>query len=122
MAFSCATVGGPEHGTSSSDGGHAAPAAVGVGQEFYRNVTASNLEHSFEDCQFEFYTYYVNWRTSALYFEGVKGSPNSPQADLVETFRKQFAEIETYSELQLKQAPLLNRVHRFLLGKGLLAK
>lgn len=42
VIFSCATTGRPEHGTSRSDGGSAAPLAVEAGQEYYENVTESD--------------------------------------------------------------------------------
>lgn len=74
VAFSCATTGRPEHGTSRSDGGDAAPLAVESGQEHYANVTAREVWRALDKAAFDAAFMLKNDRSWDLYFVGVRHS------------------------------------------------
>lgn len=72
VVFSTGSTGRPVHGTSDSDGGHAAPAAVTIGQEFYRNVEKKSVARAFEATQFQETWMGYNPISADLYFVGIK--------------------------------------------------
>ena len=78
VAFSCASTGRPEHGTTRS-GAMFSPLTVGQGWDYYRNLddqdfaTTFNLAGWFDSCQF-----FYGPRSFDLYFCGfLKGAPSS---------------------------------------------
>lgn len=73
IAFSCATTGRPEHGTTRSDGGWAAPLAVEHGQEYYANVTPRQVRAAIDRWQVPSNFVVINDRIFDLYFVGIKG-------------------------------------------------
>jgi SAM-dependent methyltransferase len=80
IAFSCATTGRPEHGTTRSDRGFGAPLAVSQGQEHYRNVTGRQARRAIPDAALAAAFTAVNVPALDLYLVGVK-APALP-ADL----------------------------------------
>jgi len=72
IAFSTATRGRPEHGTSRSDGGWAAPLPVASGQEYYANVTPGDVESCLDDALVPQRFMVLNDRIFDLYFLGLK--------------------------------------------------
>lgn len=73
VAFSCATTGRPEHGTSRSDGGMAAPLAVKLGVEYYENVTEVDVLSCIGKNLFITFNIFINRNSKDLYFVGIKG-------------------------------------------------
>jgi hypothetical protein len=76
VAFSCATTGRPEHGTSRSDGGLAAPLAVKLGVEYYENVTEDDVLSCIDQNLFTTFTIFTNRTSKDLYFAGIKAESN----------------------------------------------
>lgn len=72
IAFSCATKGRAEHGTTRSDQGYAAPAAVSIGQEYYKNVTKMEVWRVIRRQPLARYYIYTNYVTHDLYFVALK--------------------------------------------------
>ena len=72
VAFSCATTGRPEHGTSRSDGGMAAPLAVKLGIEYYKNVTEVDVLSCIGQNLFTTFGIFINRNSKDLYFAGIK--------------------------------------------------
>jgi SAM-dependent methyltransferase len=80
VVFSCASNGRPEHGTSRSDGGSAAPLTVQQGQEYYQNVSRSMVLSVLDQSQFQEFRIYRNLKSCDLYFIGIK----APHGDSLE--------------------------------------
>jgi|AntAceMinimDraft_13_1070369.scaffolds.fasta_scaffold46178_1 SAM-dependent methyltransferase len=78
IVFSCATTGRPEHGTTRTDGGFAAPLAVSEGQEYYANVTPRQVRDVIGPTLLNDYFIEIRDRMFDLYFVGIKPetSPN----------------------------------------------
>ena len=72
VVFSTGSTGRERHGTTDSDGGYAAPAAVATGQEFYRNVSKRMVKRAFEATQFSQTWMGYHPITADLYFVGIK--------------------------------------------------
>jgi SAM-dependent methyltransferase len=96
VAFSTGSIGRERHGTSDSDGGYAAPAAISSGQEFYRNVSKRSVKAAFEESQFSSFWMGYHPVTADLYFVGIKSfkfndsrlNPVDPLAQLGEWHRR----------------------------------
>ena len=78
IIVSCATTGRAEHGTTRSSGSDS-PLSIGLGWEYYRNISISEFKKSFNlGYWFEDYLLVPNWDHCDLYFVGVKKmSPNA---------------------------------------------
>jgi SAM-dependent methyltransferase len=72
VVFSCASTYRPEHGTSRSDGGRAAPLAVQSGKEYYRNVTRRDVVRCLDASLFDRRFLFRNYVSKDLYFIGLK--------------------------------------------------
>ena len=72
VIVSCATTGRAEHGTTRTSGSDS-PLSIGIGWEYYRNVSISEFKRSFNlDYWFEDYLLLPNWHHCDLYFVGAK--------------------------------------------------
>jgi len=72
IAFSCASTGRPEHGTSRSDPG-SSPLTVGLGWEYYRNLTEDDFRTFFDlDSMFSEHGFSYHAGSHDLYFWGVR--------------------------------------------------
>ena len=82
IVFSCSGTGFGEHGTTRSDLGFAAPAAIRLNQEHYKNVRIKDLEKSLNlEILFERTYYYHDYKDRCLYFVGLlRGSNNDDLA------------------------------------------
>jgi SAM-dependent methyltransferase len=69
VVMTCATRGRAEHGTSRSMPGNS-PLTVGLGQEYYRNLTARDFVDSGVTAGLASATFLENWRKFDLYFVG----------------------------------------------------
>lgn len=70
VAFSCASFGRPEHGTTRSNDAYSSPLTVALGQEYYRNLMIGDFESKdFEGLDWDSY---YNPVTCDLYFVGIK--------------------------------------------------
>ena len=71
VVFTCATEGRHEHGTSRTSPSDS-PLTVGIGWEYYRNLTAADFEDALPLADlFTAYEFLVNDSTHDLYFVGV---------------------------------------------------
>ena len=57
VLFTCATTGRKEHGTSRTDSG-SSPLTVGIGWEYYKNLTEQDFRESFEESFDEIFSEY----------------------------------------------------------------
>lgn len=115
VAFSCATTGRPEHGTTRSDGGWAAPLAVDQGQEYYRNVTSSQVLAVIDDDQLPAKFIVLNDRIFDLYFVGIKGKATTQKVAALKACRDELrATYQTRQSYGSTQAFLNNRSRRFI--------
>jgi SAM-dependent methyltransferase len=71
VAFTCASDGRPEHGTSRSDVG-SSPLTVGLGWDYYRNLGEADFTQD-DLAGFSSYAFYDNRVNLDLYFLGVVG-------------------------------------------------
>jgi len=80
ITMTCATIGCKEHGTISSCP-TSSPLSIGIGWDYYRNLTSSDFTNSFNlDRYFSAYKFWHNWYTFDLYFLGLRnGKPDSSQ-------------------------------------------
>lgn len=77
---SCATTGRAEHGTSRTSGSDS-PLSIGIGWEYYRNISVAEFERTFRlDDWFEDHLLLANWHHCDLYFVGVKKPSGDGQA------------------------------------------
>jgi hypothetical protein len=100
VAFSAASTGRREHGTSRSDGGFAAPLAVAVGQEWYCNLTVSAVESVVAGSGLQGQVCLVNRETSDLLFLAVTSPATSRDLDSVAAIGLRWADLTsrtTYS-------------------------
>ena len=72
VVFSCASTYRPEHGTSRSDGGRAAPLAVKSGKEYYSNITRRDVVRCLDVSLFDRRFLFRNYVSKDLYFIGLK--------------------------------------------------
>lgn len=72
IVFSAAFAGRGEHGTSRSDGGFAAPAAVSIGQEWYSNLTVRQVIKASAKLRISNLHISTNKQSSDIYFVGLK--------------------------------------------------
>jgi SAM-dependent methyltransferase len=104
IAFSCATTGRPEHGTSRSDRGFGAPLAVEVGQEYYANVAPSQVWKCIDRPMLAGGFTAVNDRIFDLYFVGIKapgdGASRSALATCERLVRDTFESYSSYGDLR----------------------
>jgi hypothetical protein len=78
--MTCATTGRLEHGTSRRSPG-SSPSSLGIGWEYYRNLTAVDFRRAFAlDKHFSYYRFWYNWFTFDLYFLGLRsGNTFTPE-------------------------------------------
>jgi SAM-dependent methyltransferase len=69
VVMTCATTGRAEHGTTRSIPGNS-PLTVGLGQEYYRNLTARDFEQAGVTAGLAAHAFFENWRKFDLYFVG----------------------------------------------------
>jgi len=73
VVLSCAGSFRPEHGTSKSDKGYAAPFVVRQGVEYYGNVSARDMKRAISlDIWFQRYGLYENHWSHDTYFVGIR--------------------------------------------------
>jgi SAM-dependent methyltransferase len=72
VVMTCATTGRAEHGTPRTSP-KSSPLTVGLGWNYYRNLTARDFRHRFDfNRVFDVHLFRVNWRSFDLYFCGIK--------------------------------------------------
>jgi SAM-dependent methyltransferase len=72
VIISCATTGRAEHGTTRTSGTDS-PLSIGIGWEYYRNVSMADFKSSFNlDYWCQDYLLLPNWHNCDLYFVGLK--------------------------------------------------
>ena len=71
VAFTCATTGRPEHGTTRTDPNQS-PGSSSIGWDYYRNLTADDFDLSYIEKQFSTYRFFSNESSQDLYFIGFK--------------------------------------------------
>jgi SAM-dependent methyltransferase len=72
MIISCATIGRAEHGTSRTTV-NSSPLSVGIGWEYYRNVSIQDFKRAFTLNNWcEDYVLLANWHNCDLYFVGIR--------------------------------------------------
>ena len=115
VAFSCATTGRPEHGTTRSDGGFAAQLAVSGGQEYYANVTPSQVREVLGVDLMTAYFIEVNDRMFDLFFVGLKGGATQADRKALEECRvdieKKYSKIASYDSTR---EFAINRTKRYV--------
>jgi len=116
IIWTCAGIGRPEHGTTRSDGGSAAPFVVGMGREYYKNISAKDAATSFNhELWFEKYAYFENYYSRDTYFIGVKkGIVPTLQISLIETYEAVLKEL---SYKYVTKATLRSYLHSHSLYK-----
>ena len=115
IAFSCATTGRPEHGTTRSDGGWAAPLAVQLGQEYYDNVTKGQVEKCLDGEQVPLRFMIVNDRIFDLYFVGIKGTGTDSDRDAMRACREELrARYVSPNSYASKKEFVNNRARRYV--------
>lgn len=72
IAFSCASTGRPEHGTTRSNDAYSSPLTVALGQEYYRNLTIDDF--TADDLTGLGWQTFYNGVTCDLYFAAIKGA------------------------------------------------
>lgn len=114
VVFSTATRGRPEHGTSRSDGGWAAPLAVADGQEYYANVTPRQVNACLDDSMMKSRFTVINDRIFDLYFVGIKGAAESGDRDRLEKCRRELvATYQSHSSYSSRRSFVNNRSRRW---------
>jgi len=74
----CATTGRMEHGTTRTTA-DASPLSVGIGWEYYRNLTASDFTRVLDlGASLEPFAFFSNWVARDLYFVGIRRSDRAP--------------------------------------------
>ena len=115
VIFSCATTGRPEHGTSRTDLGFAAPMAVSIGQEHYANVTAKQAREVLGEGLLDDYFLVVNDRMFDLYMVGLKRGATVADLQTLEKCRKAVEnKYESLSSFQSKKEFAVHRGKRYL--------
>jgi len=73
IVWTCAGIGRPEHGTTRTDGGSAAPFVTQAGVEYYKNISAKDAYNSFNHNNwFDKYQYFENFDCKDTYFIGLR--------------------------------------------------
>lgn len=73
VIISCATTGRAEHGTTRTSTTSSSPLSVGIGWEYYRNISVSEFARTFNlDGWCASYALLPNWHHSDLYFVGLR--------------------------------------------------
>ena len=95
IVWTCAGIGRPEHGTTRTDGGSAAPFVTQMGVEYYKNISAKEALNSFNhNIWFDKYAYFENFESKDTYFIGLrKGSTTKNKKnfeDLVDQFSSDY--------------------------------
>lgn len=73
VAFTCAGVGRPEHGTTRSDKGFSSPFTVSKGDEYYGNVPRSEASRAIAlKSWFTAYSFFDEYSSKDLYFVGLR--------------------------------------------------
>lgn len=83
VVVTAASTGRPEHGTTRSDGGLAAPLAVAAGQEWYRNLTAGQVRREVAAAGLDPYLCVTLRDTSDLLLLGLKGPADPADGERV---------------------------------------
>jgi SAM-dependent methyltransferase len=94
VVMTCATIGRPEHGTS-SNGPDASPLTVALGWNHYKNLTAEDFRGA-ADLQslYSTYRFWTNWNHFDLLFLGIKRGKSSEEVS--EAWRKATHEIDRW--------------------------
>jgi SAM-dependent methyltransferase len=80
VIMTCATTGYEEHGTTRTTAHHS-PLTVGIGWEYYRNLSSNDLEDGVNlKGWFSDYIVLQNWDAISLYFVGIKRPFHDPAA------------------------------------------
>ncbi len=117
VAFSCATTGRAEHGTSRSDGGKAAPLAIEIGQEYYENVTREDVAQVVSNSDLTEWFIEVEPIQHDLYFVGLKKRP-TPES--IAKFRMAKRSVKNRFRHGFVKGPALRRLcFRFAGDRGL---
>lgn len=96
VAWTCAGIGRPEHGTTRSDGGAAAPFVTGMGREYYQNISALDASKGINhELWFDKWAFFENFESRDTYFIGLRKGQLLPSKNLNEVFA---GLIETFSE------------------------
>lgn len=73
VIWSCAGIGRPEHGTTKSDKGSAAPFVTAMGREHYKNISAREAQNSYNhELWFDHWSYFENFKSKDTYFIGLR--------------------------------------------------
>ena len=104
IIVSCATTGRAEHGTTRSNSSDS-PLSIGLGWEYYRNVSISDFKRSFNlDYWCDEYLLLANWNNCDLYFVGVRkpAANASTIAPLREALAERFGPAKSIRALVLR--------------------
>jgi SAM-dependent methyltransferase len=77
VIMTCATTGRAEHGTSRTEP-ESSPLTIGIGWEYYRNLTASNFRRHLDERQLAGHGFWTKWNHYDLLFAGIKAAGPVP--------------------------------------------
>ena len=108
VVWTCAGIGRPEHGTTRSDGGHAAPLVTGMGREYYKNISAEEAANAFDhELWYECWNYFENFQAKDTYFIGLRKGSSQEN-------RRTFSEInEKFSKMYVSRPTLRSFFHKY---------
>lgn len=100
VAFTCASLGRLEHGTSRTE--ISSPGTQSIGIDYYRNLTQADFESNFPlKDMFAFYRFYYNRPSFDLYFVGLKKNVDITRFD-IEGFNAEVKRISRLAKFRPK--------------------
>lgn len=111
VTMTCATTGRWEHGTSEVNPVYS-PLTVGMGWDYYRNLTAHDFTRSADMRHlFMHYRFWVNWSSFDLHFAGIKSGSRSTGPSTMEwtTFQRAVDE-----RMRNYNSTLRSRIYGFI--------
>lgn len=107
IAFTCASTGRPEHGTTRSDAGYSAPLAVALGHEHYANVTEKMVKSAVQGAPLDSYFIYTNKGSCDLFFLGLK-------TGISELNKRNLAQAEKLIDIEFRNTKYPGKIVRRL--------